>query len=235
MRGAARGPASRCGSTRASCAAATRGMRRSASRSRSARCSCRSSRRTRRRGGKATSGCEWKLAVERSHADMADDQAFLLPVVIDDDGRREARAGEIPRGAVDAAACQARRRRPSPSAFLSCCSGGAAPSPVASRRAPCGGARRGRRPTTCLDRRAAVHQHEPRRGERVLRRRLVGRIAERPGEDPRAARRVAHVGVLLQGQGRRHPDGGAEAQRGHGARRQRPQVRQARAHHRAAH
>ena len=38
----------------------------------------------------------------------------------------------------------------------------------------------------------------------------------------------------LQGQGRRHPDGRAEAQRRDGARRQRPQVRQARAHHRAA-
>ena len=35
---------------------------------------------------------------------------------------------------------------------------------------------------------------------------LVGGAAERAGQDPRPARRVAHVGVLVQGQGRRHPD-----------------------------
>ena len=48
--------------------------------------------------------CEWKLAVDRSHL-MADDQAFLLPVVIDATLEvQRARAGEIPRGAMDAPA-----------------------------------------------------------------------------------------------------------------------------------
>ena len=55
-----------------------------------------------------------------------------------------------------------------------------------------------------VDRRAAVRQPEPRRGERVLLRRPRRRAAERAGEDPRPARRGAHVVVPLQGQGRRH-------------------------------
>ncbi|TMG99525.1 MAG: hypothetical protein E6H71_02745 [Betaproteobacteria bacterium] len=46
-----------------------------------------------------------------------------------------------------------------------------------------------------------------------------------------AAGHGAHLRVFLQGQGRRPPDGGAEAQRGHGARGQRAQVGQACTHH----
>ncbi len=46
---------------------------------------------------------EWKLAVDRTHV-MADDKAFLLPVVIDATADDRARAGEIPRGAMDAPA-----------------------------------------------------------------------------------------------------------------------------------
>ena len=93
-----------------------------------------------------------------------------------------------------------------------------------------GAARRQR----AVDRRAAVRQHEPRRGERVLRRRAVRGAAQRPGEDQGPARGVAHVGLELQGHAHRHPDDRPEARRGAPARGQRAQGRQSRAHHRAA-
>ncbi len=57
---------------------------------------------------------------------------------------------------------------------------------------------------------------------------------QRAGEDPRAARGVAHLGVQLQGQGRRPPDDRAEAQRRDDPRGQRAQGGQPGAHHRAA-
>ena len=48
---------------------------------------------------------EWRLAVDRTH-DMADDSAFLVPVVIDDTNEATARVPEAFRGsAVDAVAC----------------------------------------------------------------------------------------------------------------------------------
>ena len=47
---------------------------------------------------------EWKLAADRTH-DMAEEKAFLVPVVIDDSIRTTGqRSGQIPRRAVDAAA-----------------------------------------------------------------------------------------------------------------------------------
>ena len=60
-----------------------------------------------------------------------------------------------------------------------------------------------------VDRRASLRQ-PGRRRERVLRRRARRRASQRAREDPRIARRLADVGVLLQGQGRRHSDGRAE-------------------------
>ena len=63
------------------------GRRRSAGRSRSARSSCRSSRPTPTRAAKAISAANGISAVNRM-LDMAEDQAFLLPVLIDDTPRR---------------------------------------------------------------------------------------------------------------------------------------------------
>ena len=217
--------ASTSGSTRARCAVATRGMRRSAGRSRIVRCSCRSSQPTRKRARKVTSVANGISRASRT-LDMADDKAFLLPVVIDatidvnarvPEKFREVQWTHLPAGEASAAFAERVQRsavwrhRPAIAGRATACRAG-------------GSAGRCRiRPGTAVDRRAAVRQHEPRRGERVFRRWPAGRTAERAGEDPRPARGVAHVGVLLQGQGRRHPDDRAEAQRGDRARRQRPQ------------
>ncbi len=235
MRCAPRGSTS--GSTRARCAAATRGMRRSASQIKecalfvpviSANTQAREEGYFRR---------EWNLAVSRT-LDMADDKAFLLPVVIDatldvsarvPEKFREVQWTHLPAGEASAAFAERVQR------LLV----GAAPARRTARRRVTAAAPRRRRHSctrrrSAVDRGAAVRQHEPRRGERVLRRRAVGRAPQRAGEDPRPARRVAHLGVLVQGQGRRHRDDRAEAQCRARARRQRAQVRQARAHHGAA-
>ncbi|TMH68283.1 MAG: transcriptional regulator [Betaproteobacteria bacterium] len=85
-----------------------------------------------------------------------------------------------------------------------------------------------------IDRRAAVREHERRSGQRVFCRRRCGGATQRALEDPRPAGGVAHVGIQLQGQQGRHPDGGAEAERVDDSRRKRPQGRQARSNHRTA-
>ena len=72
----------RCGSTRARCAAATHGMRRSAGKSRTVALFVPVISANTQSRSEGYFRLEWKLAVDRSHQ-MADDQAFLLPVVID--------------------------------------------------------------------------------------------------------------------------------------------------------
>ena len=62
-----------------------------------------------------------------------------------------------------------------------------------------------------------------------------GGAAQRSSNDPRRFRSVAHVGIPLQRQGRRHPDDRAEAERGNHPRGQRAQGGQSGAGYRAAH
>ena len=142
---------------------------------------------------------EWKLAVDRSHL-MADDQAFLLPVVIDatldanarvPDKFRDVQWTRLPAGEASAAFAEHVHR------LLSgrCCasSGRATASGVGDNTAASS--------RTLVDRGAAVRQPQPRRGRRVLLRRPRRRAAQRAGEDPRAAGGGAHLGLHVQGQG----------------------------------
>ena len=115
-------PESRSGSTRASCGAGTPGTSRSASRSRAAPCSCRSSRTPRTIASRGTSVSSGSWRIDRTHL-IAADQAFLLPVVIDDtrDDDERCRSGF---GRCSGRACRAGSHpRPSSSVYGVCCPG----------------------------------------------------------------------------------------------------------------
>jgi hypothetical protein len=86
-----------------------------------------------------------------------------------------------------------------------------------------------------LHRGASVPQHEPRRGERVLRRWLGGGTPEHAHEDPWVARGVAHVCLLFQREGHRHSNRGTETERCDDSRGQCAEVGHASAHCSAAH
>ena len=143
---------------------------------------------------------EWNLAVNRT-LDMAQDKAFLLPVVIDGTGDATARVPDKFRDVQWT-------RLP----------GGESAEPFAERVCRLLGATAPAAPATAqpaaraagggcpLHRRAAFREPEPRRGERVLRRRAGRGAPQRHRQGPRPARRGAHLVLQLQGQGRGHPD-----------------------------
>ncbi len=81
---------------------------------------------------------------------------------------------------------------------------------------------------------AALRQHEPGQGQRVLLRWYFGGAAERAGASQGTRSRLAHIFVRLQGQSARHGGHRPRAQGQSRPRGQRAQVGQSRAHHGAA-
>ncbi len=213
---------STCGSTRVSCVGARRGMRRSAGRSRNARCSCRSSRPTPRRARRVIFGWSGN-SPSTARTSSSTTSAFLLPVVIDatleaiarvPEKFREVQWTHLPAGETSSAFAEQVQRL---------LSGDHVPPPVAAPREAAGSRHGEAQPRTAVDRGAAVREPQPRRGRRVLLGRPRRRAAQRVGEDPRAARGGALVGVHVQGQGGDGRRGGPGAECRHGAGRQRAQ------------